>query len=347
LTSDPNIDIRIVAGKKLNQIQVFESKSEKISSNLKNYSFIFKNHRFYWQKGLFKSIKELNPTNVIIGGPDFHFLSTIFLSLYLLNFTKIKVHFWTHGLSKSNSKIKFKFTKYLYKKASSILTYEKEGKVAIAKKMGIEKIKIIAVKNCLNDWDYGFNKTTKKFKKEESKLNILFSGRLTNQKRVDILIKAIGILVKEDVPINCIIIGDGLNKMYLEELTNELSLNEVVKFKGALYDADVEVYFKAADLFVLPGKVGLSIVHALSYGLPIITTNLPIHSPEVAILTQDNNAFFFKGESPEELAKTLMKYSQQEPNDKAFLKSNCIESVIQNGYIPERMKRNFINALKY
>ena len=46
MVEDPNLEFRIIAGKELNEVQVFESKSDKIDATLKNYHFSFKNHRF-------------------------------------------------------------------------------------------------------------------------------------------------------------------------------------------------------------------------------------------------------------------------------------------------------------
>lgn len=345
LVNDPDIDFKIIAGNKLNKVKVFKSKSKSIETSLINYTFNIRNHKFYYQKGIFKAIMKYKPTNIILGGPDFHFISTIVLSFYIIFFTKTKLHFWTHGYSKSSSKIKFKITQYFYSKAASIYTYEQDGKREIISKMKIDANKIIIVKNCLNDCDYGFNKIIEENKKETSKLNIIFSGRLTKQKRVDILIKATEKLIKEKVAIKCVIIGGGEHKMELENLAKNLGLDTIIEFKGALYDKDVEAYFRSSDIFVLPGKVGLSIVHALSYGLPIITTSLPIHSPEAAILKQDINAFYFNGESSRELAKTLLNFNNRIKKNNINLKNNCLNSIKENGYIPKAMKEEFIKGI--
>lgn len=345
LVNDSDIDFKIIAGNKLNKVKVFKSKSERIETSLKNYTFNIRSHKFYYQKGIFKAIRKYKPTNIILGGPDFHFISTIILSFYIIFFTKTKLHFWTHGYSKSSSKIKFKITQYFYSKAASIFTYEEDGKREIISKMKIDTNKIIIVKNCLNDCDYGFNKVIEENKKDTSKLNIIFSGRLTKQKRVDILIKAVEKLIKEKIAVKCIIIGDGVMKVELEELASNLNIKGVVEFKGALYDKDVEVYFRSSDIFVLPGKVGLSIVHALSFGLPIITTSLPIHSPEAAILKQGENAFYFNGEYSEELVKTLLDYNNRIKKNNIDLKDNCLNSIKKNGYMPKAMKKEFIKGI--
>jgi glycosyltransferase involved in cell wall biosynthesis len=346
LTNDTTIEFKIIAGKELNGVQVFESNTEKIDASLTNKNFKIKGHTFYFQKGIFKEIRTYKPTNIITGGPDFHFISTLVVSFYIVFFTKIKLHFWTHGYSKNNSKLKHKISQFMYKKAASILTYEDEGREYIISNMAIDENKIFVVKNCLNDSDYGFNFNTISNKAETAKLNILFSGRLTKPKRVDLLIQAIEILVRKKIAVNCIIIGDGAYKIELEKLTAKLGLNEYVNFKGALYNKEVQKYFLQSNIFVLPGKVGLSIVHALSYGLPIVTTSLPIHSPEVAILKQDKNAFFFKGDSSENLAETLINCSDLLLKGKNDISKNCVKSITENGYTPENMKRIFFNAIQ-
>ena len=275
----------------------------------------------------------------------FIFLSTILLSLYLLNFTRIKVHFWTHGLSKSNSQIIVGLTKYFYKRATSIFTYEQEGKAELNSKLGINKSKIFVIKNCLNEWDYGFNKKNVESKTLSSRLNILFSGRLTEAKHIDILIEAIKIVVDKGISVKCVIIGDGDLRIELENLVNKLDINKYVTFTGALYDIAVEEYFRTSDVFVLPGKVGLSVVHALSYGLPVITTSLPIHSPEAAILKHGDNAFLFDGQSAEELSKTIIRFYKEIKLDNKNFSENCVQSILKNGYTPKSMDENLIKGL--
>lgn len=343
LVNDPKVKFTVVAGKEFNGVKVFNSTSKKIKANLENKKISLKGRKFYYQKGLFKVMKEEKPTDVIFGGPDFHFISTIVLSLYVILFTKIRVHYWTHGISKTNSIAIKKCLSFFYKKATSILTYESDGKKSISEI--IEKEKIYVVKNCLNESDYGFNKKDDNPHDKSENFTILFSGRLTRNKQVDILIKAIQILVKENIPVSCNIIGGGEEKKELENLTRDLDLTNVINFTGAIYDNELELFFHKSDVFVLPGKVGLSIIHALSYGLPVVTTSLPIHSPEVAVLQNNENAFFYNDLSSNDLAKSLKLAYERIILKNHDFKDACINSVIENGYLPNKMKESFINAI--
>ena len=302
LVSDSSCDFYVIAGEEFNNVKVFLSDSPKIRAILKNKRFNFFGKSLCYQKGLFKIIRIQKPTDVILGGPDFNFISSILVSLYLIFFSNIKVHFWTHGINYQISNFRLRLLSFFYSNSSSIFTYENNGKQSISKMTNNKNI--FVVKNSLNYSNYGFNKN-QILRKQTKNFLILFSGRLIRNKKVDVLINAIKLLVDQDIPVICNIIGNGEHKNELIILTNKLGLQNKINFVGAKYGDEVDNYFLSSDAFVLPGKVGLSIIHALSYGLPVITTSLPIHSPESAILKNNHNAFFYNDLCPIDLAKVL------------------------------------------
>ena len=93
---------------------------------------------------------------------------------------------------------------------------------------------------------------------------VLFVGRLQARKRIDYLLRACA----ETKNIRLVIVGDGPERAALESLAKEIYPS--AEFMGAKYGAELEPYFEAADLFVLPGTGGLAVQEAMSYGLPII-----------------------------------------------------------------------------
>jgi glycosyltransferase involved in cell wall biosynthesis len=65
-----------------------------------------------------------------------------------------------------------------------------------------------------------------------------------------------------------------------------------VLFWGALYDEEqLAEIFSIAEIFVLPRWVGLAIVHAFTFGLPIISQR-GYHPPEIQYLHDGENGFF-------------------------------------------------------
>lgn len=80
---------------------------------------------------------------------------------------------------------------------------------------------------------------------------LLFVGRLTHSKRIDLLIEMINIL-KSDFPnISLRIIGDGELKNKLKDLVDKYDLNKNVEFLGAVTDRGVlHGFYKTSKLFV-------------------------------------------------------------------------------------------------
>ena len=60
-------------------------------------------------------------------------------------------------------------------------------------------------------------------------------------------------------------------------------------FRGPIYDSDtLSRIFRAGDALVIPGYVGLAVNHAFAHGLPVVTCQSPMHSPEIE--PQDANS---------------------------------------------------------
>ena len=116
---------------------------------------------------------------------------------------------------------------------------------------------------------------------------LLFSGRLYPEKKVDFLLRAFAILKRTYPAVALLIIGDGKERSRLERLAAQLDVRDV-HFLGERMDPkETAAYFSIADLMVIPGLVGLAIVHGFAFGLPIITTTTPGHGPEIEYLDGD------------------------------------------------------------
>lgn len=96
---------------------------------------------------------------------------------------------------------------------------------------------------------------------------LLFVGRLQRRKRVDLLIRACADLPDELQP-RLVIVGDGPERSTLEELARQVYPQ--AEFSGSKFGSELNAYFEAADLFVLPGSGGLAVQEAMSHALPVI-----------------------------------------------------------------------------
>lgn len=87
---------------------------------------------------------------------------------------------------------------------------------------------------------------------------ILGVGRLVPKKGFDLLIRAVSVITQMGQSCRCHIVGDGPEMAGLQALANELKLNNVVEFKGAMDNAAILELLPRADLFVLPCRTDKS-----------------------------------------------------------------------------------------
>jgi len=122
----------------------------------------------------------------------------------------------------------------------------------------------------------------------ENKRVLLFSGRLYPEKKVDFLLRAVAVLQAKRPDVALLILGDGQERDRLETLQTELRLRDV-RFLGEVTEpTSAGAYFQLADMLVVPGLVGLAIVHGFAFGVPLATTDHDFHSPEIEYLSSEN-----------------------------------------------------------
>jgi len=160
----------------------------------------------------------------------------------------------------------------------------------------------------------------------ERKSDIIFAGRLTSYKNIDILIKAIK-LVKEKRPeIKSLIIGDGPEKKKLEKLVIKLDLKENIKFLGFLENQNhMYALIKSSKIFVLPSVregFGIVVIEANACGIPVITVDYKDNAAR-DLIEEGKNGFICKL-NEEEIANRIIRtleYGLEEKN-----KRFCIDS---------------------
>ncbi len=101
-------------------------------------------------------------------------------------------------------------------------------------------------------------------------------ARLVADKGHEYLIRAIDLLRKKHPDIRLLIVGDGIQKNYLQQITSQLELHQHVFFLGSV--SDVTRPLAAIDIFAFPATwregFGLSIVEAMACRKPVIVSNI-------------------------------------------------------------------------
>ena len=143
---------------------------------------------------------------------------------------------------------------------------------------------------------------------------ILCFGRIKPYKGIENLLVAFQTLAARDGQYRLIIAGEVQkgNEEYLESLVQampaEIEKGQVIFKTQFIPDEEIEVYFKAADVIVLPYKdIFQSGVLFLGYsfGLPVIVTDIGSFREEIV---EGKTGYLCKPDDPADLAKTIESY---------------------------------------
>lgn len=331
-------DFTILAGDDYQGIHSLQNNNYK---TLRYFKFKLFNIDFFYLKKSLDFAKKINPDVIICSGVDFHLLHTLWI--YFLFYKIRKKHFfwWSHGTYGNQGRIGKQIRKIFYKNSSGIMVYSDNGKQNLLS-LGINSSEICVINNAINHSDYGYlnyNIFSNK-EKEINKLNILFCGRITANKKLELLFSAIKILKNkgyDDIFVS--IIGDGDIFKY-RELATEFKIDNIVKFYGGKYGNEAAPIYLESDLFVYPGGIGLSILQALSYGLPVITTDdMNAHGPEIELLIENKNGSFYFNNNANDLVEKILYWRNKLFNSKEDIQKCCIESIQEKGYLPELVSK--------
>jgi glycosyltransferase involved in cell wall biosynthesis len=149
-------------------------------------------------------------------------------------------------------------------------------------KRGIAPEKIIIVPNYADEEIFSPKVSgyavRKKLSVSSNEKVIMYIGRLSPEKGIDILIKAFSIVKEEIKNTTLIIVGDGPEKGKLMEQCKRLNLLDKVKLVKPVPNNKVPYLLASSDIIVLPsyseGNPKI-LVEAMMMGKPIVATNIP------------------------------------------------------------------------
>jgi len=103
--------------------------------------------------------------------------------------------------------------------------------------------------------------------------SLIYMGRLSYEKNIDQALRAFSLAAKENSRISFMIVGDGPEKINLENFASDLGIRNKVIFTGFLRDGKLLETLQASDIFITASKsenMPLSVLEAMATGLPIV-----------------------------------------------------------------------------
>ena len=247
---------------------------------------------------------------------------------------------------------------FYIKKADAIIVYGQFDRRVLGNYIDINKIFVAqntlstnhlsSIKNSLMEEGKGNVKKRLGFDKQ---YNLVFIGRLLDDKKPDLVIDALEQLLNTfhlDIALHYV--GGGNEYSFLKEKTKRLGLQNNVIFHGAIHDETKtgEILF-ASDMMVMPGYLGLSVNHAFCFDCPVMSfeqqKNGPFHSPEVEYVINNETGFLLKEHSTESMAYALNNYFVN-LTLQITIKEN-IQKMVFEVFPIEKMVKGFDDAISY
>lgn len=185
----------------------------------------------------------------------------------------------------------WKYTQYFYGKCDVITTPTK----ILADELEEHGFK--NVKTLTNAIDYEtFAKA--KGKKSPTKVKLLYYGRISFEKRIDVAVQALFLLRKKYENVELSIIGNGPAEPSLKELAKEYGIEKAVHFPGPFRGKELAERVKSHDILVAPSPMetqGLYVLESMAAGLGIVGCNMraipiAIGKNERGLLFENGNA---------------------------------------------------------
>lgn len=114
----------------------------------------------------------------------------------------------------------------------------------------------------------------------------VFVGSLYADKRLDFLFAAATAIRREVPDFHLLIVGEGPER---DKVQAWCAANPWARWVGARFDREKAAYVSVAQVMLNPGLVGLGILDSFVCGVPMLTTDCGIHSPEIAYLENGTN----------------------------------------------------------
>ena len=293
-------------------------------------AFDFREIRFAFHKYR-KEIEKIRPDVVIV---FLHLKDPIIWPLvHWLKSKRIPVVFWSKGanLDRPHSKLRHLFFDYMHSQCDRIILYS-EHEVRYVRERDRHKVSIAS--NTINFEAFPQILERKQQIKEDLGIPfekvVLFAGRMGiggERKKVHHLIEVFRDMGNRGIGL--VIVGSGMSSDLLKRANPHNTV-----YLGEVHDPQhiqISRIFKMADVFCIPGHVGLGLNQAFYWGLPVITEDGG-QPPEIHYLINGRNGFIVPNDDLIELKGKILYLLENDEVRQEFSR-NAREDILRNASV--------------
>lgn len=156
---------------------------------------------------------------------------------------------------------------------------------------------------------------------------VLFVGRLTTEKHVEVTLQAIAELAPEMPDITFDIVGGGDQHRNLEQTSQRLGLTDRVVFHGRVSEEELRASYSNADVFAIASVAELQSIatmEAMASGLPIVAANA-VALPH--LVHDGENGYLFEPGNVEDLVDKLRTVLTASPEEYLRMQQASLDGV--------------------
>ena len=180
----------------------------------------------------------------------------------------------------------WEYTKLFYRKADLVTTPSLEMARELEKKS-------IPARFISNPLQFRLFNKFSKTKKNKTGFRIVFFGRISFEKNIDVLLDAVKILLDKKQKLQFVVVGSGPAESFLEKKARELGIQKNVEFAGVLRNEKLAQKIASCHCCATASTIetqGLTILEGMAAGLPCIGTDF-LAIP--ASVKENKNGFLF------------------------------------------------------
>jgi len=322
LWSDQDIDYTICAGSNTNSPSLNVISESILPEQVRAGKFFtLRNYwigkHFLWQEGVYRP-SFTKDYNVVIHTGSMYQLST-WVALLIGKAQGKRQLLWTHGLRTKEDNAKGMIRRIFYNISDGLLLYGHRAKELLID-YGFDSDKLYVIYNSL---DYEkqckqrnavtqdeINSVKQQFFSQPQLPLLIYIGRITGEKKPLQLADLVIEMKRRGQPINLLVIGDGPELSSLESNVSASNLNDCLHVYGPCHDEiKLAPMMLAADLAIMPGYIGLSAMHYMAYGLPVLTSDdLANQKPEVEAIIEGLTGDYYEHGNTSSLANKVSEW---------------------------------------
>ncbi|MGH9890791.1 MAG: glycosyltransferase family 4 protein [bacterium] len=258
-------------------------------------------YNFVWQSGLVKELERLDPDVVLCEGES-NLISNLVIAAWSRR-RRVPYVWWSLGRTRSRPlsgarRLTYFPLRAILWRAAAIVCYSSYGRTFYHSYYGIPEERLFVALNCVDA--HGARNVSHEDRQSlrrqlglhEEDVVLLYVGALRPEKRPDLFLNLSTRIQRRMRNVASVVIGDGPLRAELERQAR----GQRILFLGRIV-ADVDRYFQAADIFVMPGLGGLALHQAMANGLPIVSA--PADGTELDLVEPLRNGCILESGDPE------------------------------------------------